>query len=186
MKKILFSLGIMGVLLTGCTSTEGNLKEITIIESAPQYVLEDVEVEQKPLEDIIVFNEQGVVIRKENGNLILSMSEDILFDFDSYSVKNSVKDSLDGLAKALKENRDIKLKIDGHTDFIGTEQYNYNLSLKRANSIKNYLVTKGVNKNNISIEGHGKQNPVATNKTEEGRAKNRRVEFIISRDEVVF
>lgn len=186
MKKLLFSLGLMGVILTGCTSTEGNLKEITIVESEPQYVLEDVVTEQKPLEDIIVFNEQGVVIRKENGNLILSMPEDILFDFDSYSVKNSVKNSLDGLAKALVENGDIKLKIDGHTDFIGTEQYNFNLSLKRANSIKKYLVTKGVQANNISVEGYGKQNPVASNKTEQGRAKNRRVEFIISRDEVVF
>lgn len=186
MKKLLFSLGLMGVILTGCTSTEGNLKEITIVESEPQYVLEDVVTEQKPLEDIIVFNEQGVVIRKENGNLILSMPEDILFDFDSYSVKNSVKNSLDGLAKALVENGDIKLKIDGHTDFIGTEQYNFNLSLKRANSIKKYLVTKGVQQNNISVEGYGKQNPVASNKTEQGRAKNRRVEFIISRDEVVF
>lgn len=186
MKKILFSLGVLGIIFTGCTSSNENLKEITIVENGPQYVLEDVEKEKKPLEDIIVFNEQGVVIRKENGNLILSMPEEILFDFDSYSVKNSVKDSLDGLAKALIENGDIKLKIDGHTDFIGSDQYNFALSLKRANSIKSYLVTKGVISNNISVEGYGKQNPVASNKTEKGRAKNRRVEFIISRDEVVF
>lgn len=186
MKKILLSLGIFLTILTGCTSTEGNLKEINIIESEPQYVLEDVNTEQKPLEDIIVFNEQGVIIRKENGNLILSMPVEILFDFDSYSVKNSVKNSLDGLAKALKENKDIKLKVDGHTDYIGTDQYNFDLSLKRANSIKNYLISKGVESKNISVEGYGKQNPIASNKTEVGRARNRRVEFIISRDEVIF
>lgn len=186
MKKVLFGLGMMIILLTGCTSSNENLKEMQVIESEPQYVLEDIAEEKKPLEDIIVFNEKGVVIRKENGNLILSMPEEILFDFDSYSVKNGVKDSLDGLAKALKEHREIKLKIDGHTDFIGTDQYNFNLSLKRANSIKTYLISKGVMGNNISIEGYGKQNPIASNKTESGRAKNRRVEFIISRDEVIF
>lgn len=186
MKKFLLSLGLITILLSGCTSSEGTIKEISIIESEPQYILEDIKTEKKPLEDIIVFNEKGVIIKKENGNLILSMPEEILFDFDSYSVKNSVKDNLDGLAKALTEHGDIKLKIDGHTDYIGSDQYNFNLSLKRANSIKNYLVSKGVLSKNISVEGYGKQNPIASNKTEIGRAKNRRVEFIISRDEVNF
>lgn len=186
MKKNLLSLGVFLIIFTGCISTKGNLKEINIIESEPQYVLEEVYSEQKPLEDIIVFNEQGVIIRKENGNLILSMPVEILFDFDSYSVKESVKNSLDRLAKALRENEEIKLKVDGHTDYIGSDQYNFNLSLKRANSIKNYLISKGVNYKNISIEGYGKQNPIASNKTEIGRARNRRVEFIISRDETIF
>ena len=117
---------------------------------------------------------------------MLSMSVEILFDFDSSKVKEGVKESLNTLGKALAENKDIKLKIDGHTDYIGTEQYNLNLSLKRANSIKNYLIGRGVSANNISIEGYGKQNPVANNSTEAGRAKNRRVEFIISRDKVIF
>lgn len=181
MKKIFMVLSLVGV-IAGCTSTQGQFKEITIEESETQYILEDVTTTEKPLEDIIVFNEEGVVIRKDGNNLVLSMPVEILFDF----VKEGVKESLNTLGKALAENKDIKLKIDGHTDYIGTEQYNLNLSLKRANSIKNYLIGRGVSANNISIEGYGKQNPVANNSTEAGRAKNRRVEFIISRDKVIF
>lgn len=185
MKKIFIVLFLVGV-IAGCTSTQGQFKEITIKESETQYILEDVTTTEKPLEDIIVFNEEGVVIRKDGNNLVLSMPVEILFDFDSSKVKEGVKESLNTLGKALAENKDIKLKIDGHTDYIGTEQYNLNLSLKRANSIKNYLIGRGVSANNISIEGYGKQNPVANNSTEAGRAKNRRVEFIISRDKVIF
>lgn len=185
MKKIFMVLSLVGV-IAGCTSTQGQFKEITIKESETQYILEDVTTTEKPLEDIIVFNEEGVVIRKDGNNLVLSMPVEILFDFDSSKVKEGVKESLNTLGKALAENKDIKLKIDGHTDYIGTEQYNLNLSLKRANSIKNYLIGRGVSANNISIEGYGKQNPVANNSTEAGRAKNRREEFIISRDKVIF
>ena len=78
----------------------------------------------------------------------------------------------------MEENPDIRIKIDGYTDFIGSEGYNLELSVKRANAIKDYLTNRGVKPSNISIEGYGKQNPIASNQT----AKNRRVEFIISRD----
>lgn len=178
-------LALAGVML-GCTSTDEKFNEIVITESEPQFILEDVEAVEKPLEDIIVFNEEGVVIRRDGENLVLSMPVEILFDFDSSKVKEGVKESLNILGKALAENRDIKIKIDGHTDYIGTEQYNLKLSIGRANSIKKYLIERGVPASNISIEGYGKQNPVANNSTEKGRAKNRRVEFIISRDKVVF
>ncbi|WP_294713210.1 OmpA family protein, partial [uncultured Fusobacterium sp.] len=106
----------------------------------------------------------------------------VLFDFNKYEVKNKVKGSLNALAKALEENPDIRIKIDGYTDFIGSEGYNLELSVKRADAIKDYLANRGVKLSNISIEGYGKQNPIASNQTEKGRAKNRRVEFIISRD----
>ena len=110
------------------------------------------------------------------------MPELVLFDFNKYEVKNKVKGSLNALAKALEENPDIRIKIDGYTDFIGSEGYNLEISVKRANAIKDYLTNRGVKPSNISIEGYGKQNPIASNQTETGRAKNRRVEFIISRD----
>ena len=136
---------------------------------------------KKPLEDIIVFNEEGVTIRREGNNLILSMPELILFDFDKYIVKDKIKPSLSTLAKALGENKDIHIKIDGYTDFIGTEAYNLELSVKRANAIKDFLISRGAIGSNISIEGYGEQNPADTNQTAAGRSRNRRVEFIISR-----
>ena len=109
------------------------------------------------------------------------MPELILFDFDKYAVKDGIKPSLATLAKALGENKDIHIKIDGYTDFIGTEAYNLELSVKRARAIKDFLISKGAIGSNISIEGYGEQNPADTNKTEAGRSRNRRVEFIISR-----
>lgn len=183
MKKSLILLSVLVVLaLTGCTSAEKPMKEMVITETENQFVMEDIDVSKKTLEELIVFNEEGVTIRKEGNNLVLSMPELVLFDFNKYEVKNKVKGSLNTLAKALEENPDIRIKIDGYTDFIGSEGYNLDLSVKRANSIKNYLVNRGVNSSNISIEGYGKQNPIANNATAAGRAKNRRVEFIISRD----
>ena len=73
------------------------------------------------------------------------------------------------------------IKIDGYTDFIGTEAYNLDLSVKRARAIKDFLISKGAIGSNISIEGYGEQNPADTNQTAAGRSRNRRVEFIISR-----
>lgn len=183
MKKNLILLSAVAIIaLTGCTSAEKPMKEMVITETENQFVMEDIDVSKKTLEELIVFNEEGVTIRKEGNNLVLSMPELVLFDFNKYEVKNKVKGSLNILAKALEENPDIRIKIDGYTDFIGSEGYNLELSAKRAKAIKNYLVDRGVKSSNISIEGYGKQNPIANNATAAGRAKNRRVEFIISRD----
>ncbi len=183
MKKNLILLSAVAIIaLTGCTSAEKPMKEMVITETENQFVMEDIDVSKKTLEELIVFNEEGVTIRKEGNNLVLSMPELVLFDFNKYEVKTKVKGSLNILAKALEENPDIRIKIDGYTDFIGSEGYNLELSVKRAKAIKNYLVDRGVKSSNISIEGYGKQNPIANNATAAGRAKNRRVEFIISRD----
>ncbi len=178
MKKKIF-LGLALLLLVACSSTKNGYVKDLDFDSKDSYVVSDNN--KKKLEDIIVFDEEGVTIKKDGKNLILSMPELVLFDFDKYEIKNNIKPSLATLAKALEENRDIYMKIDGYTDFIGTEGYNLDLSVKRARAIKNFLVERGVVANNVSIEGYGEQNPVASNETADGRARNRRVEFIISR-----
>ena len=181
MKKI-YSLLAVALILGACSSTK-NGKSITDlgIDSNSNYSLADTQANKKALEDIIVFDQEGVTIRREGNNLILSMPELILFDFNKYDIKSGIKPSLSVLAKALGENNDINIKIDGYTDFIGSEGYNLELSVKRARAIKEYLISKGAIGENISIEGYGEQNPTANNNTAEGRARNRRVEFIISR-----
>jgi OOP family OmpA-OmpF porin len=73
-------------------------------------------------------------------------------------------------------NLEVVIAI-GHTDSIGTDEYNQKLSVRRAESVKAYLVSKGVEQNRVYTEGKGKKQPVATNKTKEGRQKNRRVEI---------
>ena len=122
MKKNLILLSAVAIIaLTGCTSAEKPMKEMVITETENQFVMEDIDVSKKTLEELIVFNEEGVTIRKEGNNLVLSMPELVLFDFNKYEVKNKVKGSLNILAKALEENPDIRIKIDGYTDFIGSE-----------------------------------------------------------------
>jgi len=100
-----------------------------------------------------------------------------LFDFDKSVLKPEAKASLDSLIGKIK-NLTLEVVIAvGHTDAIGTVAYNQKLSVRRANAVKNYLVSKGIEANRVYVEGKGKSQPVADNKTKEGRAKNRRVEI---------
>lgn len=100
----------------------------------------------------------------------------VLFDFDKTAIKPDGAKILDRLVTFLKENPDKKVDLEGHTDWIGTEKYNQGLSERRAASVKNYLVKKGVDVSRIATRGFGKTKPIADNKTRDGRAKNRRVE----------
>ncbi|HTM11070.1 MAG TPA: OmpA family protein [Verrucomicrobiae bacterium] len=102
-----------------------------------------------------------------------------MFDFDKTAIKPDGAKILDRLIAFLKENSDKRVDLEGHTDSIGTEQYNQGLSERRAASVKDYLVKRGVDAGRISTRGFGKTKPIADNKTAEGRAKNRRVEIKI-------
>jgi len=88
-------------------------------------------------------------------------------------------DELDQLARELKDNPGIRIKIDGHTDNVGGEEGNKELSLQRAETVKAYLVKQGGSPSRITCEGIGSRKPIAENDTEHGRSINRRVEFSI-------
>lgn len=107
----------------------------------------------------------------------VSYASDAFFDFDKSVIKPAGKAKLDELVKQIKT---IKLEVIiavGHTDSIGTDAYNMKLGERRANAVKAYLVSQGVEANRIYTESKGEKQPVADNKTKEGRAKNRRVEI---------
>ena len=107
----------------------------------------------------------------------VTLSSDVLFDFDKAIVKPEGKTKLDDLVGKLKAvNLEVIIAI-GHTDSVGSNAYNQKLSVRRANAVKAYFVSKGVPANRIYTEGKGETSPVATNKTKEGRQKNRRVEI---------
>ena len=103
----------------------------------------------------------------------------IFFDFNESILKPESYLELDRLYKYLNDNPEINVEISGHTDNKGSDDYNITLSNSRANSVKEYLVSIGINSNRIVSKGYGKSKPVATNDTDEGRQFNRRVEFTI-------
>ena len=107
----------------------------------------------------------------------VTYAADAFFDFDKSVLKPEGKAKLDDLVgKVQGINLEVIIAV-GHTDSIGTDAYNQKLSVRRAEAVKAYLVSKGIEKNRVYTEGKGEKQPVADNRTAEGRAKNRRVEI---------
>ena len=107
----------------------------------------------------------------------VTYAADAFFDFDKSVLKPEVKAKLDDLVSKVKGiNLEVIIAV-GHTDSVGSDAYNQKLSVRRSEAVKAYLVSKGIEKNRVYTEGKGEKQPVADNKTAEGRAKNRRVEI---------
>ncbi|MCK9514480.1 MAG: OmpA family protein [Ottowia sp.] len=107
----------------------------------------------------------------------VTYAADAFFDFDKSNLKPEGRASLDELVSKIQDiNLEVVVAV-GHTDSVGTEQYNQGLSERRAESVKQYLVSKGIEASRIYTEGKGELQPIATNQTAAGRAQNRRVEI---------
>ena len=107
----------------------------------------------------------------------VTYAADAFFDFDKSVLKPEGKAKLDDLVSKVKGiNLEVIIAV-GHTDSVGSDAYNQKLSVRRSEAVKAYLVSKGIEKNRVYTEGKGERQPVADNKTAEGRAKNRRVEI---------
>ena len=103
----------------------------------------------------------------------------VYFDFDKATLKPEAMVVLNEAAALLDQHERVVVEVAGHTDSIGTEAYNQGLSVRRADAVKDYLVSKGVTASRLSARGYGESQPVASNDTEAGRAENRRVELIV-------
>ncbi|HYP84606.1 outer membrane protein OmpA [Variovorax sp.] len=107
----------------------------------------------------------------------VTFAADAFFDFDKSVLKPEGRAKLDDLVQKIRGiNLEVIIAV-GHTDSIGTDAYNQKLSVRRAEAVKAYLVSKGIERNRVYTEGKGEKQPVADNRTKEGRAKNRRVEI---------
>ena len=121
--------------------------------------------------------EKTVIIKHEIESVVLS--GDANFEFNKAALLPNAYPVLDSLVSTMKKHTEYKWEIAGYTDGIGSVNYNLKLSERRAQSVVDYLVSKGVNSSNLKVVGYGKDNPVATNSTPEGRSMNRRVEIKI-------
>lgn len=102
----------------------------------------------------------------------------VLFDFDKSEISEAYADELRSLARLLKDSPGLRVVIEGHTDYIGTEAYNQGLSVRRARAVVEYLFSQGVSLDQLEIRGFGESRPVADNTTPVGRAQNRRVDVV--------
>ena len=113
---------------------------------------------------------EGIAVTFESG---------ILFPFNSTDIQPAGRDNLRSLAESLNRYPGTEVLIVGHTDSVGSDEYNMNLSIRRAEAARNYLVSQGISSGRIRTSGRGETEPVASNETESGRQQNRRVEVAI-------
>jgi len=116
------------------------------------------------------------VVEIKEGNETIQLNN-LFFETGKHNLKIESYPELNRLADFIKENPEIKIEISGHTDNVGSDEYNQTLSERRANEVKNYLTSKGCNSKQLTAVGYGESKPVASNNTDDGKAKNRRVEF---------
>ncbi len=117
--------------------------------------------------------------RETARGLIVNIS-DVLFDFNKYTLKPGTREKLAKVSGILLAYPGLKIQVEGHTDSVGSDEYNQTLSEQRAGAVRDYLTSQGVPGNFVTAVGFGKQNPVASNDTAEGRQQNRRVELVVS------
>jgi outer membrane protein OmpA-like peptidoglycan-associated protein len=121
-------------------------------------------------------------VKEEERGLVVTLSGGVLFRSAESTLLSSAKVKLDQVANALLAVRARNLIVEGHTDSQGSESYNQDLSQRRADAVRDYLVQKGYPADRIQARGKGKGSPIADNASPEGRANNRRVEIIIERE----
>lgn len=122
-------------------------------------------------------------VERVGEGIIVEFSDKILFGFDKSELSDGSKGNLDKLVVVLGKYPDTNIEIQGHTDNVGSDAYNLDLSNRRAAAVSSYIVSRGVSSGRISTRGYGESAPKYANDTENNRAQNRRVEFLISANE---
>lgn len=125
----------------------------------------------------------GAKVERVGEGIVVEFNNKILFGFDQSVLSSAAKTSLDDLVTILNKYPDTDIEIQGHTDDTGTDTYNQGLSERRAKSVADYLRAKGISSARLTIKGFGESAPKYANDSEDGRANNRRVEFLITANE---
>lgn len=123
---------------------------------------------------------KAMQVERLNDDLLrVSVSSEASFDFDKAAIKPEFKPTLNKVAGVLRDDPNLRIRVIGHTDSVGSETYNQQLSERRARATGDYLISQGVAASQVTIEGRGESEPRTTNATPEGRAQNRRVEIYL-------
>jgi outer membrane protein OmpA-like peptidoglycan-associated protein len=121
----------------------------------------------------------GAIVERVGEGIQVTFASGLMYDFDSAEIRPAAAENLRSLAASLARYPDTELLIVGHTDSVGADAYNYNLSMRRADAALRYLQAQGVAANRLTAVGRGEWEPIATNETEAGRQANRRIEVAI-------
>lgn len=122
---------------------------------------------------------EGVTVQRVEEGIAVSFDSGLLFNFDSADLRPEARENLTKLATIVNRDKDTILMIVGHTDATGSESYNLKLSERRAQSAADYMISEGLARTRVQIEGRGELEPIADNSTEAGMQENRRVEVAI-------
>ena len=178
MKKVLLSSAIVAALIfTGCSSKDPSI-DTTKDANSGQNSYNNSNTETVTGTDIMVNEDNSADSNEMSMSTLESQMQSVHFNFDQFSLSSSMTDKLsDNAALATTKASSYMVKIEGNCDEWGSDEYNYALGLKRANSAKAVLVEKGVSAERISMVSYGESNPVCNDKTRECWAENRRVDF---------
>lgn len=122
---------------------------------------------------------EGATVERVGEGILITFESGLVFDFDSYGIREDTKANLTKLSETLKKYDDTNILIEGHTDNTGEDTYNQKLSENRADAVESFLVTQGVKDSRVTTKGYGESQPLDSNDSEAGRQKNRRVEVAI-------
>jgi outer membrane protein OmpA-like peptidoglycan-associated protein len=133
--------------------------------------------------DEIKRNVPGAEVIEAGEGLIVKFDSGILFDTNKSDLKDAARTNINNLATTMKNNPETNIMIIGHTDADGTDDYNYGLSLRRADAVRTYAQAQGIMSSRLTTVGKGESEPIADNTTAEGKSQNRRVEIVIVANE---
>ena len=122
----------------------------------------------------------AILVTRDTARGLIATMPDVLFETNQFALRPAARESLAKLSGILLAYPDLRLEVDGHTDSVGSDAYNLQLSEKRAASVRDYLVQQGLPTSSATVMGFGKTEPVASNATAAGRQQNRRVELVVS------
>lgn len=157
----------LGLLFGGCAQQQTKTSE-TAAEAPPEG------------QEVVTGSDLKLELNGDSDSSMAGALQTVFFDFDSSALRNDTRATLEGNAAFLKDNPSVEVQVEGHCDERGGIQYNLALGLRRAKSVKNYLVALGIESNRVTTISFGKERPIAFGHSEDAWSKNRRGNFVIT------